>query len=52
MRRARRDGHDLRRGGAARKLPRDRTRTEAEIEAVSQKIIAQVTRATGATLRG
>ena len=26
--------------------------TEAEIEAVSSKIIAQVTRATGATLRG
>jgi phenylalanyl-tRNA synthetase beta chain len=32
--------------------PRDRTLTEAEIEAVSSKIIAQVTRATGATLRG
>jgi phenylalanyl-tRNA synthetase beta chain len=32
--------------------PRDRTLTEAEIEAVSTKIIAQVTRATGATLRG
>jgi phenylalanyl-tRNA synthetase beta chain len=32
--------------------PRQRTLTEAEIEAVSQKIIAQVTRATGATLRG
>ncbi|HUE45324.1 MAG TPA: phenylalanine--tRNA ligase subunit beta [Aestuariivirgaceae bacterium] len=32
--------------------PRDRTLTEAEIEYVSSKIIAQVTRATGATLRG
>jgi phenylalanyl-tRNA synthetase beta chain len=32
--------------------PRDRTLTEAEIEAVSTRIIAQVTRATGATLRG
>ena len=32
--------------------PRQRTLTDAEIEAVSQKIIAQVTRATGATLRG
>jgi phenylalanyl-tRNA synthetase beta chain len=32
--------------------PRDRTLTEAEIEAVSSRIIAQVTRATGATLRG
>jgi phenylalanyl-tRNA synthetase beta chain len=32
--------------------PRQRTLTEAEIEAVSQKIIAAVTRATGATLAG
>ncbi|MFW6076890.1 MAG: phenylalanine--tRNA ligase subunit beta [Hyphomicrobiales bacterium] len=32
--------------------PRERTLTEAEIEAVSSRIIAQVTRATGATLRG
>jgi phenylalanyl-tRNA synthetase beta chain len=32
--------------------PRQRTLTEAEIEAVSQKIITAVTRATGATLRG
>jgi phenylalanyl-tRNA synthetase beta chain len=32
--------------------PRDRTLTEAEIEAVSSRIIAQVSRATGAVLRG
>jgi phenylalanyl-tRNA synthetase beta chain len=32
--------------------PRARTLTEAEIEAVSRKIVDQVTRATGATLRG
>jgi phenylalanyl-tRNA synthetase beta chain len=32
--------------------PRERTLTEAEIEAVSSRIIAQVTRATGAVLRG
>jgi phenylalanyl-tRNA synthetase beta chain len=32
--------------------PRERSLTEAEIEVVSQKIIAQVTRATGASLRG
>ncbi len=32
--------------------PRDRTLTEAEIEAVSAKIIDKVTKATGGTLRG
>jgi phenylalanyl-tRNA synthetase beta chain len=32
--------------------PRQRTLTEAEIEAVSRKVVDQVTRATGATLRG
>ena len=32
--------------------PRARTLTEAEIEAVSRRIVDQVTRATGATLRG
>jgi len=31
--------------------PRDKTLTDQEIEAVSQKIIAAVTKATGATLR-
>jgi phenylalanyl-tRNA synthetase beta chain len=32
--------------------PRERTLTDAEIEAVAQKIVAAVTKATGATLRG
>ena len=32
--------------------PRDKTLTDAEIEAVSAKIIAQVGKATGGTLRG
>ena len=32
--------------------PRERTLTDAEIEAVAAKIIAEVTRKTGATLRG
>jgi len=32
--------------------PRDRTLTDAEIEAASQKVVAAVTKATGATLRG
>jgi phenylalanyl-tRNA synthetase beta chain len=32
--------------------PRDKTLTDQEIEAVSQKIVAAVTKATGATLRG
>ena len=32
--------------------PRDKTLTDAEIEAVAAKIIAEVTRKTGATLRG
>jgi phenylalanyl-tRNA synthetase beta chain len=32
--------------------PRERTLTDAEIEAASQKIVAAVTKATGATLRG
>jgi phenylalanyl-tRNA synthetase beta chain len=32
--------------------PRERTLTDAEIEAVAQKIVASVAKATGATLRG
>ncbi|MBV9694753.1 MAG: phenylalanine--tRNA ligase subunit beta, partial [Alphaproteobacteria bacterium] len=36
---------------AVRLQPRDRTLTEAEIEAVAQKIVAAVTAATGGTLR-
>jgi phenylalanyl-tRNA synthetase beta chain len=32
--------------------PRERTLTDMEIEAVSQKVVAQVTKATGGTLRG
>lgn len=32
--------------------PRERTLTDAEIEAVSQKVVAAVAKATGATLRG
>ena len=32
--------------------PTERTLTDAEIEAVSNKIVAQVTKATGAMLRG
>lgn len=32
--------------------PRERTLTDAEIEAASQKLVAAVTKATGATLRG
>lgn len=37
---------------AVRLQPTERTLTDAEIEAVSQKIVAEVTRKTGATLRG
>jgi phenylalanyl-tRNA synthetase beta chain len=37
---------------AVRLQPTDRTLTDAEIEAVSQKIVAEVARKTGATLRG
>ncbi len=36
---------------AARLQPKDRTLTEAEIDAIAQKIVAGVTKATGATLR-
>ena len=36
---------------AVRLQPKDRTLTDAEIEAVGQKIIAAVTKATGGTLR-
>ncbi|MFL1875822.1 phenylalanine--tRNA ligase subunit beta, partial [Hansschlegelia beijingensis] len=32
--------------------PRDKTLTDAEIEAVAERIVAQVAKATGATLRG
>jgi len=32
--------------------PRDKTLTEAEIEAVAEKVVAAVTKATGGTLRG
>jgi phenylalanyl-tRNA synthetase beta chain len=32
--------------------PKDKSLTDAEIEALSQKIVAAVTKATGATLRG
>ena len=32
--------------------PREKTLAEADIEAVSQKIVAAVTKATGGTLRG
>jgi phenylalanyl-tRNA synthetase beta chain len=32
--------------------PRDRTLTEAEIEAVAAKVIEKVAKATGGTLRG
>jgi len=32
--------------------PRDHTLTEAEIEAVAEKIVAQVQKATGGVLRG
>jgi phenylalanyl-tRNA synthetase beta chain len=32
--------------------PRERTLTDAEIEIVAQKIVAQVEKATGGTLRG
>ena len=32
--------------------PRERTLTDAEIEAAAQKIVAAVTKATGAVLRG
>ena len=35
----------------ARLQPRDKTLTDAEIEAVSQKIIDKVQKATGGTLR-
>jgi len=37
---------------AVRLQPKDRTLTEAEIDAVGQKIVAAVTKATGGTLRG
>ncbi len=37
---------------AVKMQPKDRTLTEAEIDAVSQKIIAAVIKATGGTLRG
>jgi phenylalanyl-tRNA synthetase beta chain len=37
---------------AATIQPRDKTLTEAEIEAVMAKIITEVTKKTGATLRG
>ncbi|AWN36870.1 phenylalanine--tRNA ligase subunit beta [Methylobacterium radiodurans] len=37
---------------AVRLQPTERTLTDAEIEAVSQKIVAEVARKTGATLRG
>ena len=36
---------------AVRLQPQDKTLTEAEIEAIAQKIVAAVTKATGATLR-
>ena len=32
--------------------PRERTLTDAEIEAITGRIVAAVTKATGATLRG
>jgi phenylalanyl-tRNA synthetase beta chain len=32
--------------------PRERTMTDAEIDAVAAKVVAQVQKATGATLRG
>ncbi|MFT3810655.1 MAG: phenylalanine--tRNA ligase subunit beta [Micropepsaceae bacterium] len=37
---------------AVRLQPKDRTLTEPEIEAVGQKIVAAITKATGGTLRG
>jgi phenylalanyl-tRNA synthetase beta chain len=37
---------------AVRLQPKDKTLTDAEIEAIAQKIVANVTKATGATLRG
>ncbi|HEY5347704.1 MAG TPA: hypothetical protein VIJ72_05885, partial [Rhizomicrobium sp.] len=37
---------------AVRLQPKDKTLTDAEIEAVAQKIVANVTKATGASLRG
>ena len=37
---------------AVRLQPRDKTLTEAEIDAVGQKIVAAVGKATGGTLRG
>jgi len=37
---------------AVRIQPKDKTLTEAEIEALAQKLIAAVTKATGASLRG
>ena len=37
---------------AVRLAPRDKTLTEAEIDAIGQKIVAAVTKATGGTLRG
>ena len=36
---------------AVRLQPKDKTLTDAEIEALAQKIVAAVTKATGATLR-
>ena len=36
---------------AVRMQPKDKTLTEAEIEALAQKLVAAVTKATGASLR-
>ncbi|MDO5648408.1 phenylalanine--tRNA ligase subunit beta [Paracoccus sp. (in: a-proteobacteria)] len=46
------DGGQKSIGITARLQPRDKTLTDAEIEAVSQKIIDKVQKATGGTLRG
>ena len=37
---------------SVRLQPKDKTLTDAEIEAVAEKVVAGVTKATGATLRG
>ena len=37
---------------AVRLQPRDKTLTDAEIEAIAQSVVAGVTKATGGTLRG
>ena len=37
---------------SVRLQPKDKTLTDAEIDAIAQKIVAAVTKATGATLRG